>query len=109
MLSGDPEPCRLLCELLQEVAKLEQSVLDTYLYAACSLKSMPHELADVRVDGSQREVAGNRRRAIRFERVRAWKQSILNVAHEEMLHLHFLQMYDSNFGQEPLFGSTKAG
>lgn len=93
---GAPESRRLLVELLREAAKLEHCLLDAYLYAACSLRSTPEELA---------EVAGqeNRRRAVQFERVRAWKQSLLSVAHEEMLHLHYVECLLRALGEAPCF------
>ena len=86
----------VLVDLLHEAAELEHCLLDAYLYAACSLKSTPQEL----------EVVGglpNRRRAVQFERLRAWKQSILNVAHEEMLHLHYVECMLRALGEAPSF------
>jgi hypothetical protein len=74
-----------LVRLLQEAARLEHCLLNTYLFAACSLKTLPEEFATLR-DGSP-----NRRRAIQFERVRDWKLSILSITHEEMMHLHYVQ------------------
>lgn len=87
---------RLLVDLLHEAAQLEHSLLDAYLYAACSLKSTPEELALV----DSRE---NRRRAIQFERLRAWKLSLLLVAHEEMGHLHYVQCMLRALGEPPSF------
>jgi hypothetical protein len=87
---------KLLVDLLREAARLEHCLLDSYLYAACSLKSVPQEfskLGDVE----------NRRRAIQFERVRAWKKTVLEVAHEEMLHLHYVQCMLRALGERPEF------
>jgi hypothetical protein len=88
----------LLIGLLHEAASLEHCLLNSYLYAACSLKSHPEEFATLS-DGRE-----NRRRAIQFERTRAWKQSILHVAHEEMLHLHYVQCMIRALGKEPYLG-----
>ncbi|HWC47263.1 MAG TPA: ferritin-like domain-containing protein [Solirubrobacterales bacterium] len=95
-MKGDEEARALLVELLKQAARLEHCLLNTYLYTACSLKSMPGELA---------EVAGreNRRRAIQFERVRSWKSALLSVAHEEMLHLHYVQCMLRALGEPPEF------
>ena len=87
-----------LIALLHEAAQLEHCLLDTYLYAACSCKTLPAEFATL-ADGRE-----NRRRAIQFERVRAWKQAILNVAHEEMLHLHYVQCLIRALGAPPYLG-----
>ena len=87
-----------LVALLHEAAQLEHCLLDTYLYAACSCKTLPAEFATL-PDGRE-----NRRRAIQFERVRAWKQAILDVAHEEMLHLHYVQCLIRALGAPPYFG-----
>jgi hypothetical protein len=89
---GDP-----LVELLHQAAQLEHCLLDSYLYAACSLKTLPSEFA-VLPDGRE-----NRRRAIQFERVRAWKQAIMEVAREEMLHLHLVQSLIRALGAPPYF------
>ncbi|ASS74095.1 hypothetical protein CIG75_03230 [Tumebacillus algifaecis] len=87
----------LLVALLHEAAELEHSLLDAYLYTACSIKSTPQEFAVV--GGKE-----NRRRAVQFERARSWKQSILLVAHEEMLHLHYVQCLLRALGEAPRFG-----
>lgn len=86
----------LLVDLLKEASQLEHCLLDAYLYAACSIKSTPQEFA---------EVAGkpNRRRAIQYERARAWKQHILLVAREEMLHLHYVECLLRGLGERPNF------
>lgn len=76
---------KTLVRLLQEAARIEHCLLNGYLYAACSLKTLPQEFAALS-DGSP-----NRRRAIQFERVRDWKLSILSITHEEMMHLHYVQ------------------
>jgi hypothetical protein len=96
-MNEDTDPARrLLVDMLHEAAQLEHCLLDAYLYAACALKSTPQELA---------MIAGhpNRRRAIQFERLRGWKQSILAVAHEEMLHLHYVQCMLRALGERPRF------
>jgi hypothetical protein len=87
---------RLLIDMLQEAAKLEHCLLNSYLFAACSLKSTPQEFENC---GD----ALNRRRAIHFERVRGWKQIILGVAHEEMRHLHYVQCMIRALGERPCF------
>ena len=86
----------LLVDLLHEAAQLEHCLLDAYLYAACSLRSTPQEFATAAGEP-------NRRRAIQFERARAWKLSLLNVAHEEMLHLHYVQCLLRALGEPPSF------
>lgn len=85
---------RLLVDMLQEAAKLEHCLLNSYLYAACSLKSTPQEFETI-------DDIPNRRRAIQFERVRGWKQTILGVAHEEMRHLHYVQCMIRALGERP--------
>ena len=92
------EDNRVLVELLHEAARLEHCLLDSYLHAACSLKTLPAEFATLS-DGRE-----NRRRAIQYERVRAWKQAILAVAHEEMLHLHYVQCLIRALGSAPYLG-----
>lgn len=94
---GAGESFQRLVDLLRVASQLEHSLLDAYLYTACSLKSLPQEFAEV-------DDQPNRRRAIQFERVRAWKQSILNVSHEEMLHLHYVQCLIRALGESPYFG-----
>jgi hypothetical protein len=96
MAENDPNR-KLLVEMLQEAAQLEHSLLDSYLYAACSLKSTPQEFA--KIGGLP-----NLRRGIQFERVRYWKQAILTVAHEEMLHLHYVECMLRALGERPYFG-----
>lgn len=86
-----------LVKMLQEAAKLEHSLLNSYLFAACSLKSMPFEFRTLD-NGRQ-----NQRRALHFEKARRWKQSILSVAHEEMLHLHYVQCMLRALGASPFF------
>ncbi|HEX4307481.1 MAG TPA: ferritin-like domain-containing protein [Solirubrobacterales bacterium] len=90
------ESRELLVELLKEAAQLEHCLLNTYLFTACSLKSTPAELGSL---GGET----NRRRAIQFERLRAWKRSLLLVAHEEMLHLHYVQCMLRALGEPPSF------
>lgn len=89
--TGDTEGRELLIGLLKQAAKLEHCLLNAYLYAASSIKSMPWEFGS------------NRRSAIQFERARVWKQNILNVAHEEMLHLHYVQCMLRALGESPCF------
>jgi hypothetical protein len=100
---GEDEPAgkRLLIELLQQAAQLEHCLLNSYLYAAASLKSMPQEWATV--SRSDEEKVENARRAVQFERSRRWKQSILSVTHEEMLHLHYVQCMLRALGAAPQF------
>lgn len=99
MAENDPNR-QLLVEMLHEAAQLEHCLLDSYLYAACSLKSLPQEFE---------EIGGrpNLRRAIQFERVRGWKQSLLTVAHEEMLHLHYVECMLRALGERPSFALPK--
>src|SRR5688572_28893071 len=87
---------QLLVEMLQEASQLEHSLLNTYLLAACSLKSTPQEFGSI---GGK----PNNRRAIHFEKARIWKQTILKVASEEMLHLHYVQCLLRALGEPPHF------
>jgi Ferritin-like len=96
IVTEDDQIRQVLVTLLQQASQLEHCLLDAYLYAACSIKSMPWEFATL----SGRD---NRRRGIQFERSRAWKQNILNVAHEEMLHLHYVQCMLRALGEPPHF------
>lgn len=93
------ESYQLLVDLLHLASQLEHSLLDAYLYTACSIKSLPEEFETV---GGESKTA-NRRRAIQFERARSWKQSILFVTHEEMLHLHYVQCLIRALGESPYF------
>lgn len=85
LLDEAAEHKKTLVRLLQEAARLEHCLLNTYLFAACSLKTLPEEFATLS------DKSPNRRRAIQFERVRDWKTSILSITHEEMMHLHYVQ------------------
>ena len=76
---------RMLTNMLHQAAKLEHSLLDAYVYTASSIKSTPQEFEKL-PNGKT-----NPRRAIQFEKARRWKQAILGVSHEEMLHLHYVQ------------------
>ncbi|MGH9720111.1 MAG: ferritin-like domain-containing protein [Bryobacteraceae bacterium] len=87
---------KMLVDLLHQAAQIEHSLLVAYLYAACSLKSMPWEFAEA-------GASENRRRAIQFERTRAWKQSILTAAREEMRHVHYVQCLLRLMGEAPCF------
>lgn len=93
----DAQERRLLVDLLHEAAKLEHCLLDAYLFAACSLKTVPGEFAEL---GDGRT---NLRRAVQFERVRRWKRALLEVAREEMLHLHYVQCMLRALGERPAF------
>jgi hypothetical protein len=86
-----------LVDLLHEAAKLEHCLLDTYLFAACSVKTLPWEFAKL---GNGQD---NLRRAVQFERVRRWKLALLQVAREEMLHLHYVQCMLRALGEGPYF------
>jgi hypothetical protein len=91
-----------LVALLREAAKLEHCLLNSYLTAACSIKSHPDELATLpSVTGAPVE---NRRRAIQFELLRDWKTSSLLVAREEMFHLHLVNTMLRALGERPEFG-----
>lgn len=99
-LNNEDQAKKRLTELLHQAAQLEHSLLDAYLYTACSLKSTPQEFATV--NGKP-----NQRRAIQFERVRSWKQKILGVCHEEMLHLHYVECMIRSLGLHPYLGLPK--
>jgi hypothetical protein len=96
--SSPAPPDAVLIDFLHQAAQLEHCLLDSYLFAACSLKTLPDEFAFL-PDGRE-----NRRRAIQFERVRAWKQATLEVAHEEMLHLHYVECLIRALDTEPYLG-----
>ncbi|CAF1278879.1 unnamed protein product [Adineta ricciae] len=86
---------RDLVERLHLASKLEHCLLNAYIYTACTIKSTPEEF----VDADQE----NKRYAIQFERAREWKKSIFMVAHEEMLHLHYVQCLLRALGEKPYF------
>jgi hypothetical protein len=86
-----------LVKRLHLASQLEHCLLNAYIYTACSIKSTPEEF-DQPINGHQ-----NRRAAIQFERAREWKQSILMVAHEEMIHLHYVQCLLRALGERPYF------
>lgn len=92
-----PKELNMLVGMLHQAAKLEHSLLDCYLYTACSIKSLPEEFREFE-DGRP-----NLRRAIQFEKARQWKQSILGVSHEEMLHLHYVQCLLRALDEAPSF------
>jgi ferritin-like protein len=96
-MAADAAPRKLLADMLREAAELEHCLLDAYVFAACSIKSMPEEFSG----GPERE---NRRRALQYERARTWKQNLLMIAHEEMLHLHYVQCMLRALGEPPHFG-----
>lgn len=97
-----PQARQLLVDMLHQAAELEHSLLSTYIFAACSLKSLPSEFASI--GGVE-----NRRRAPQFERARMWKASILEVAHEEMRHLHYVQCLIRALGERPHLGLPARG
>src|SRR5215467_8427431 len=99
-VKGDAEARKLLIDMLHEAAQLEHCLLNSYLYTACSLRSTSQEFSTV----TERV---NVRRAIQFERVRAWKESILRVAAEEMLHLHYVECMLRALGEPPSFTLPK--
>lgn len=99
-LSNEDEAKIRLTQLLKQAAQLEHSLLNAYLYTACSLKSTPQEFATANGQSNQR-------RAIQFERVRAWKKSIMMVCHEEMLHLHYVECMIRSLGLQPYLGLPK--
>ncbi len=74
--------------LLREAAHLEHTLLNSYLYAACSIRATPGAYATIK-DTSGKEVE-NKNRALHFTLARQWKQAMIGVAHEEMLHLHYV-------------------
>ena len=91
------ESYQILVGLLKEAAHLEHCLLNSYLYTACSIKSTldEFEISDKPDD--------NVRAGIQFERAREWKRNILFVAHEEMLHLHYVQCMLRALGERPCF------
>ena len=62
-----------------------------YLYAACSIKSLPQEFPD------------DARRAPRFEQCRDAKRTMLRVAVEEMVHLHYVNSLLRALGERSEF------
>jgi len=94
MTSGEPSRA-LLVSMLKEAAKLEHCLLTSYIYTACTAKSTPQEFLT--------DAASNRRRGVQFERVRRWKESLLQVAVEEMRHLHLVQCLLRALGERPCF------
>lgn len=98
----------ILVNMLRQAARLEHSLLNCYLYTAASIKSMPQEFeflvkSQTETSGSHECRLVNRRRAIHFEKARQWKQSILQVSHEEMRHLHYVQCLLRALGESPDF------
>jgi Ferritin-like len=87
----------MLVGMLHQASKLEHCLLDTYLYTASTIKSLPEEFA-LLSNGKP-----NLRRAIQFEKARQWKQSILGVSHEEMMHLHYVQCLLRALDESPSF------
>ncbi len=85
-----------LVYLLHRAAEIEHVLLNAYLYAATSIKSTPQEFADPHQP--------NPRRAIQFEKARRWKQTLTQVARQEMMHLHFVQLMLRTLGEAPYFG-----
>lgn len=79
-----------LVQLLHTAAELELALNNAYLYAACSLKSAREEFSAPR-------------RAVQFEFVRSLKKTLLTVAHEEMVHLHYVQCMLRALGEPPHF------
>ncbi|CAF1575995.1 unnamed protein product, partial [Adineta ricciae] len=91
------ESYQLLVKLYQETCHLEHCLLNSYLYRACSIKSAPGEFEKIG------DSDNNIRAGIQFERAREWKQSILMVAHAEMIHLHYVQCMLCALGELPCF------
>ncbi|MBS1831042.1 MAG: hypothetical protein JST93_37460, partial [Acidobacteria bacterium] len=85
----------LLVALLREAAQVEHTLLCAYLYAAYTLKTMPEEFLSASGE--------NPRRAMQFELARAWKQSILMAAREEMRHVHYVQTLLRTLGERAWF------
>lgn len=98
----DQDAQRLLVHLLREAGRLEHCLLNTYLVAACSVKCRPEEFATL--PGAGGRPVENLRRAVHFEFARDWKQDILSVAREEMLHLHYVNCLLRALGERPEFG-----
>jgi len=88
---------KMLVSLLHQASKLEHCLLDAYLYTAASIKSMPQEFEKL-ANGKP-----NPRRAVQYEKAKQWKQNILNVSHEEMLHLHYVQCLLRALDESPYF------
>lgn len=87
----------MLVSMLHQASKLEHCLLDSYLYTASTIKSLPEEF-DLLSNGKT-----NLRKAIQFEKARQWKQSILGVSHEEMMHLHYVQCLLRALDKSPSF------
>jgi hypothetical protein len=88
---------KMLVNMLKQASQLEHSLLDCYLYTASTIKSMPEEFETLS-NGKP-----NIRKAIQFEKARQWKQNILMVSHEEMLHLHYVQCLLRALDESPFF------
>ncbi|HVM18704.1 MAG TPA: ferritin-like protein [Egibacteraceae bacterium] len=77
-----------LIYMLSEAAELEHAIMCQYLFAAFSLKTDPDEGLDER----------------RLATVADWKQQILRVAHEEMLHMALVNNLLAAVGAAPRVG-----
>ncbi|UJR24392.1 hypothetical protein I4U23_005769 [Adineta vaga] len=97
VIGEDENTRRTLVNRLHLASQLEHCLLNAYIYTACSIKSIPEEFDEL-IDGHR-----NRRMSIQFERAREWKQSVLMVAHEEMIHLHYVQCMLRALGERPYF------
>lgn len=99
--AGQAWDSSLLIHALRQAAELEHCLMNTYLYAACSIATHPDEFASLDIGRK------NNRRAIHFERAREWKRTLLEVAREEMLHLHYVQCMLRALGESPHFRLPK--
>ncbi len=95
-----------LVDSLHTAAFLEHTLLNAYLTAAASLKSLPEEFEEMPsvIDG---KLVTNSRSAVQFELARQWKLQISNVAKEEMLHLHYVSCLLRGLGEPAEFRLPK--
>ena len=82
---------KTLVALLREAARLELALMCSYLFTACSIKQLPAEFGD------------HPRRAAQFEQARQLKTSILRIAVEEMVHLHYVNCLLRGLGERREF------
>ena len=87
----DPDR-KVLVNLLQFGADLEHTLMCSYLYTAYSMKTRPEEFHE-----------NGDRAAIEFELARDMRKEMLDVAVEEMFHLHIVQCLLRGLGELPKF------
>jgi hypothetical protein len=94
---------------LKTAAMLEHTLLNSYLTAAMSLKTLPAEFEYLSEINNPSERILNVRKAIQFEYARQWKTSMIEVSREEMLHLHHVSSLFRALGENPHFSLPKKG